>query len=150
MAAMTNRDIRDIAGYWGAPCTEPNGLYKRVDSTTLEALEIGVDEFKVCLRQMASLTDVEVRECAKLALPGFELDFFSRPIQIDGRSVLQEYRLIYRSGIAVNITAELPFAVSIVTRGLHLPDTGAIVAYLQSIGVYVPGTISEKYVNLVE
>lgn len=155
MAAMTTKDIRDIAAYWGSPCAfsyEPeftediDTLYSEtVNHHILGAIfrnphrENKITDIKLQLRPISSLTDEEVRECAKLDAGGGFL--WGDIYQIDRRhDCIVAY---YGNGASVEVDYDCLISD-------ECPSTAypAIIAYLQSIHVYVPGTIDEKYVQL--
>lgn len=143
MEKMTTKDIRDIAAYWGSPCTfeyEPE-LAEDIDTFYSETVnhrilgalfrnphrENKFTDIKLQLRTISSLTDEEKWHCAQLA----------------GHENRDTHYFV------ISDTDDLLFYDNV---GMPSPvyNPGAIVAYLQSIHVYVPGTIDEKYVNLVE
>ena len=165
---MTPKDKRDIASYWntytacysmadgGAAVMMPvNGdVMRDID-------EAGVTDFKLHLRPIMSLTDEEVYELAEIALnetkPNRAVDIVSRPGGYYGEHPISYGLLMTSNG---SRTYHHDYWLS--DAGLFGSGDGddgseiytlaeaAVFAYLQSIGVYVPGMISLEYVQLTD
>lgn len=153
---MTSRDIRDIAAYYGAKFSyeieitvfshqygelKAEGLIpmdydqpywlpipaRRIDGHLLNVFMFGqVRNCKLHLRPLSSLTDEERTHCAELAGHTPESNYFVIDTQSD---------LLFYDKLGDVISP--------------CYNPGAIVAYLQSVGIYVPATIQEQYVQLI-
>lgn len=94
-------------------------------------------DFKLQLRPLMSLTDEEVRELARLDAGG---DFrYGDVYQLDRYS--DHISVYYGNGAGIHIYIDLD------KDNLLLPQ---MIAYLQSLFVYVPGTIDPRYVDLMD
>lgn len=148
---MNQKDIRDIAAYLYARCTfevlwknwvsfDDHNVYSLLWEVLGKEQPPQVRNVKVYLRQIQSLTDDELTECARIDAGGrflhggvFGINRYS-----------DELEVIYGNGAGVR------FAIPHVYYADQSPGQVAeTIAYLQSIGVYVPGTINEKYVELI-
>ncbi len=154
---MTPKDIRDIAAYYGSPCSDANHFYSVVDATTLEGLEIDATSgFMLRLRPLASLTDEELTHCGTILFEfeSGELDHFMTDIRrtqlifkwIDDEGYTQKNKgSLLELGDVLSIDPDGRISV----WGKYSSSALAkIYAYLQSIGIYIPGTIRPELVEL--
>lgn len=181
---MTEKDIRDIAGYMFAPCKYEKtiscysiefrvymyeGLIPRdhkgdytmsfkgqLMCDTIKTLQLQESKsFKLHLRPLFSLTDEELYTCYEMAFDQTVQEYSTcsslgilkdeAKFEVYARNpahdrlfitLLKDGRMYTGLDFSANGTALPPFSA------------GAVVSYLQSIGVYVPGTIDEKYIDL--
>ncbi|RIV20316.1 hypothetical protein DYU11_19895 [Fibrisoma montanum] len=154
---LTDKDIRDIAAYWGAPCeyrfTEDRryaqelSLVKNVGIELLQHFhyaDILTRTVKLHLRTLSSLTDEEVRECARVALP----EDRSKDLFNYEDDVKRQHGKLFLDTFCIHTKGYFYFYYQ--SLGLHdqVSNSGQLITYLQSIGVYVPGTIREELVQL--
>ena len=152
---MTNKDIRDIAAYWAVAYTlkAKNTLSGKlvieegnVDGNFLDTLAYEqYEELKLHLRPIAALTDDEARHVAGLSERYEPEEVPTLPVYRRGTMIgFEDYP---DSGIE----SDGHFYTGDGSDGneYFTYNDAAIFSYLQSIGVYVPGTIDEKYVVLI-
>ncbi|GAB3714443.1 hypothetical protein GCM10027592_54240 [Spirosoma flavus] len=148
---LTPKQLRDIASYWGAPCT-----YKKVVNNewifigkmqvmahVLQSLQDGeAIDFRLHLRAIKSLTDKELMHCG--AIHGeFEeafIDRYSESMRMGNFQLFFDGRLYNHEWEPVDYNATMKIPV-------HNP--GAIIGYLQSLAVYVPGTVDKEFVSIL-
>lgn len=149
---MKQKDIRDIAAYWGAACryefectsVEEWGAVgpSIVDFQTMRRLsEDRVIGLKLQLRPITSLTHEEEVTLAKLY--GFEKIYYRRKLNdsltLNALQIYWDQPWLFLE--LANDKNDNPYFDAV-------NNPGALIAYFQSIGVYVPGTIDERYVQL--
>lgn len=134
---MTQKDLRDIAAYYGALCTHPFSHGSSVEPLVLEQLDCiafcnETVDFKLQLRKLSALTDEELVCCMELLKPS-------------GCAIMRTDAELYLGNYRLNVhTGEL------YDRNSLSVESAAVYAYLQSIGVYIPGCIDPQYVQLIE
>jgi hypothetical protein len=148
---MNQRDIRDIAAYWGAPVKYEHSILGLksgvVDWATMMTIQAGfVDELKLQLNRIENLAEEELEPIRVLcnlnkSKHHQSVSRNSRYISLYDRSELmqeEEFSIFYDGTMYLE------------RDQYHIPTNVApVIAYLQSIGVYVPGTISPNYVELI-
>lgn len=153
---INQKDLRDIAGYWGAPYTTKLRM-GALGSVMLGELVLQASPdyktFKLHLRSIFSLTDEKIGVLAKL-VTGVDVNMQGicrLPDTLGGRPIIPGYyvHLVDGSALAIEIRPD-DIAFRHNTNRQPRQCVGAAVAYLQSIGIYVPGTIDPKYVQLIE
>lgn len=154
---MTPKDLRDIAAYLFYqgdskyfPCWKFDGeKWQTHEAMNLPELLRMVDEgetgFRLSLRSIGSLTDKEFGEFFTLAFPGNECQSIERTSNCYYNLTSGSIWLQVECG--PNYTG---FSMEAIIDGSQSGriEAGAAVAYLQSIGIYVPGTINPDYVEL--
>lgn len=150
---MTTKDIRDIAAYWGAPVKyEHTVLGKRVGainwSTMMSVQGNFVEDLKLQLRSLNSLSNQEILTITKLSglTPNPALN--NQDLHLEGYEIVW---LKYEGHICVVGKGDRLYIMFNGCIRFQYANCipGPIIAYLQSIHVYVPGTVEEKYVELV-
>ncbi|QMW05306.1 hypothetical protein [Spirosoma foliorum] len=146
---MTTQQLRSIASYWGTYTASYIDSHQKshhrllVDADVMRDLEeTMVRSFKLHLRRIDSLTDEEVETLMQLTEqhnPEFQ---FNGDTRID-RSAED---CIY---IGMDGKLILYFNGEIAIDRHYSGITAPLYAYLQSIAVYVPGTIEEEFVEFV-
>lgn len=162
------KDIRDIAAYWGSPCINAwvsmrsLGDPRYINASVLESLEANASpEFKVRLRPISSLTDEEVFNIADIAIAhGGTVDRLMCEVNryesnewepiVFGNYHLRTDGSFYHSPYWISKYGLFSCGDGDDGNEVRTYEEAAVIAYLQSIHVYVPGTIDLKYVNLVE
>jgi hypothetical protein len=152
---MCNKDLRDIASYWGASYSaQITVTIKRenvsehrgyVDSFVLGNLPQETliwQDFKLHLRPLSALTDDELTHCAELEA---EVEPSYGTVTETDRAQGNTVRAVYNHKTSVELNLE-----TLIGEHGSPYRIGGIVAYLQSISVYVPGTINPTYVQLIE
>lgn len=171
---MSSKDIRDIAAYWGCSYSarvmvdmryeqfkKQNGT---VDSDLLR--DLGNDmliwkDFRLSLRPLSTLTDNEINAlyCAiqckeydedlqkKVFRSKYEFAInFSYPLGDSRNATFVMYGTrIKFDGLIYTEVAEYNGGC----QDTYCDNAQAGYAYLQSIGVYVPGTINKDFVTLI-
>lgn len=156
---ITPRDLRDIAAYWGATCDYSyqgefgtlehcnRPVSEFIGAVLQHGIETVADAFsvKVRLRKVDTLTDAEIGDVIRVVNPKFTLVKIYRcenHVSVDGEEEGKTWEISYtffpQSGIfrEGNYYSDFEYPLDDYTIG----------AYLQSIGVYVPGTIREELV----
>ncbi|WP_077920408.1 hypothetical protein [Spirosoma sp. 209] len=128
---MTPKDLRDIAAYWGATCS-----YELLWGDEWRAFTEPVAQFlwEVYGKETPFVYGQDVR--------GFRLHLRESVLTEEERNQALTY---------VNLPPEFVKDWHIGLRYKGVPLTAAtatLVSYLQSIGVYVPGTIDPQFVQL--
>lgn len=161
---MTTTDLRDIAAYYGAACSyevDLNGRRKTVNQPVnvgfLQKLELFPDwkEFKIHLRPLSALTDEQLVTLFETAF-GEKWDS-GEPNGVDNTDgVIQVYSYIGDRGrldYTIDPDGKIAFSGWISGgMGYYCPfvDALSMTRQLQAWGYYVPGTIDEMYVKLIE
>ncbi len=163
---ITPKDLRDIAAYWGCKMaladkadSEPRPLLTLNEFSLQTMLGGEWDSIKLHLRPILSLVDEELAAIARILdcedvwlgelstmrrseqinyRPSRLYNGFNGPYATDG--------LCIHSNGSMNLEGTANGGGSIDIQPQNLP---AAYAYLQSIGIYVPGTIDPKYVELI-
>jgi hypothetical protein len=161
---LTKKDLRDIAAYLNScTCSFPNkhGYVYNAHPLNVDALDniwgYKVGFIKLHLRSIGSLTDEEVFTLAEFAFGG-EVDrivdeirrphwngddpilYLSHFLRTDGSSGHYDYWISERGMFGSGDGSD--------GSEMATYNEAAVFAYLQSIGVYVPGTINPQYVEL--
>lgn len=145
-ATMTAKDIRDIAAYWGVSCSYrllwdwgwklfddqqvADFLWEVYGKETPFVYGEDADSLKLHLRPLSSLTDEEQMVLYRL-INGLEYDWKSVPWE----SINHWYMGAFPPSGPIE---------------WQLGNYGPAISYLQSIGVFAPGSIDEKYVQLID
>lgn len=145
---MTHKDLRDIAAYWGAPCRflrEKKTVDHLVLHTLSERIQSGYHTKKpltLFLRPISSLTDEEVKHIVSIDS--------SYPYKAESLSIRRSDNQIYfDTDAGINEWGLLYTGKHRGQIGFHSYAEAQVFAYLQSIHVYVPGTIDEQFVELI-
>ena len=144
---MTTKDERDIFAYWCADCSiswsEDDVVWdhdRAVDSMLAEII-CAIELIKLHLRPISSLTDEELKTCYLIVYPEFK--------SVESIPIYRELGDFSVGVLQISQYREYLFADT--TFGIEpIDNPGAVIAYLQSIAVYVPGCINSDYVQLIE
>ena len=153
---MTKNEIRDICAYYGAPCmvqyeaktAQEWGVFglRQVDAQIIGLLANDqVTRLQLHLRPITSLTDDEVRHCARLFGASFVTSehLVKRTV---GHKCKSGYVEITEACFALFEDGDIDNAER---STIEIESVSKIISHLQSLGVYVPGTIDKKYVHLI-
>ncbi|GAB4001583.1 hypothetical protein GCM10028807_58090 [Spirosoma daeguense] len=157
---MTDKQIRDIAAYWGAKCSyerEDTGQHTLaylnklgfIGATMLHNLQVEgfIRNLKLHLRPISSLTNEEWHQVFGHLFSGHEC------LRVERDTIAGIYWLS-RNDLSVRIEAGPHYSGFNVWASCDYGDqsaaieAGTIIPYLQSIGVYVPGSIDEEFVTI--
>jgi hypothetical protein len=149
---LTKKDLRDIAAYLNScTCSFPNkhGYVYNAHPLNVDALDniwgYKVEFVKLNLRSFASLTDEEFCNFFTLAFPSNECQNIERCG--NGYYNLTANSIWLQIECGPNYAGFSMEAIIDGNRSGRI-EAGSAIAYLQSIGVYVPGTIDPQYVEL--
>lgn len=169
---MTPAQLRAIASYVGAPYSvevydrnvnKPDWPYEwqyyqgkgTAMFTHLLLASIGHNEpdvarnFKLHLRRIESLADEEVLAMVDAAnVPGF--DTYRQKDKVITRGRFFDIEVGAYGGISIDFdTCTVNTGMDSCQDGspLSVHNPGAVIAYLQSIGVYIPGMVEEQFVE---
>lgn len=161
---ITPHDLRDIAAYWGATCDYSYSgefgtlehcnrpVHEFIGAVLGHGIETVGDSFtvKVRLRKVESLTESEILGLIYHVEPGTKgVEFYSN---LMNKYNAHEFERISENGYSLDerITSDGLWGIEGDGIGSHdeYYDPAKTITYLQSISVYVPGTIREELVLL--
>ncbi|MBD2701337.1 hypothetical protein IC229_11860 [Spirosoma sp. BT702] len=149
---LTSRQLRGIASYWGAQCTYKKlvnnqwlfvSTNEHVVGHVLQGLQDGtIKDITLHLRVIKSLTDEELWQCAKLHGEYEEafIDRYGDSMRMGNFQIFFDGNLYNHDWEPVDYSATMKKPVN---------NMGAIYSYLQSIHIYIPGTVDKEFVSLI-